>query len=541
LAVQNFSAGGGSKAIAIAFTRDGSLLASAHEDGTIQIRDARAGLLTRLIDARGAPAPSLAFDRRGNRLAAAGPDPAVRIWDLRDGRLVESRTHAGSGSRLIAFSPNGDRVVTTADNGLVTLHDLSAGRPATVLRGMPLLAFAPQVNKVAGLAFSPDGRRLLAARTHSWLNLWDTQSLQRFKDIEVRLGYLAPPAISPDGRRIAVAGGSNEDSEVAVLDADSGEVVQRLKGHSFPISAVTFSPDGRRIVTGSWDRLIKVWDAGSGQELLSLKGHFDSVTMLEFGHGGRRLASLDRAGTIILWDSHALDTPENRAEREAIGLIRHLKLNSSSPDDFKAAVRHTGALSDRARTKALEFAEIALRADTEARADALVNRMAAVSGDDRDVTFAICAEPVPERIRTRALEMAARLDDDPRRFTRRDPENDPREYPNAGQAAYAWASRAGRLLPSDGNCQHILGFAAFRAGHIDEALAAFRRAATLNHNQPSDLAAIAIVQFKRGALSEARSALAQARSAMKSPRFSTDELARNLIKTAQDLDDQSKH
>ena len=46
-----------------------------------------------------------------------------------------------------------------------------------------------------------------------------------------------------------------------------------LKGHTAQVFGVAFSPDGRRIVTGSYDKTVKVWDAATGQELLVLKGH----------------------------------------------------------------------------------------------------------------------------------------------------------------------------------------------------------------------------------------------------------------------------
>ena len=48
---------------------------------------------------------------------------------------------------------------------------------------------------------------------------------------------------------------------------------QTLVGHTGEVWSAAFSPDGKRIVTGSWDRTAKVWDAGTGQELLTLKGH----------------------------------------------------------------------------------------------------------------------------------------------------------------------------------------------------------------------------------------------------------------------------
>ena len=83
-------------------------------------------------------------------------------------------------------------------------------------------------------------------------------------------------AFSPDGRRIVSGSG---DKTIRVWDAETGEeVVGPLKGHSDWVMSVAFSPDGRRIVSGSDDKTIRVWDAETGEEVMGpLKGHSDWV------------------------------------------------------------------------------------------------------------------------------------------------------------------------------------------------------------------------------------------------------------------------
>ena len=81
-----------------------------------------------------------------------------------------------------------------------------------------------------------------------------------------------------------------------------------LKGHTGAVSSASFSPDGSRIVTGSWDKTAKVWDARSGAQVLTLKGHTDAVDSASFSPDGLRIvtASIDR--TAKVWDA----TPINR-------------------------------------------------------------------------------------------------------------------------------------------------------------------------------------------------------------------------------------
>jgi WD40 repeat protein len=67
--------------------------------------------------------------------------------------------------------------------------------------------------------------------------------------------------------------------------------------------SVAFSPDGKRLVTGSFGGIAKLWDAATGQEMGALKGHSDGVRSVIFSPDGKRIATGCLDGTIRLWDA----------------------------------------------------------------------------------------------------------------------------------------------------------------------------------------------------------------------------------------------
>jgi WD40 repeat protein len=86
-------------------------------------------------------------------------------------------------------------------------------------------------------------------------------------------------AFSPDGK-VVVSG--SWDETVRLWDAVTGVPLQTLKGHSNTVRSVAFSPDGKVVVSGSWDKTVRLWDAVTGAPLQTLEGHSGSVTSVAF-------------------------------------------------------------------------------------------------------------------------------------------------------------------------------------------------------------------------------------------------------------------
>jgi WD40 repeat protein/serine/threonine protein kinase len=117
---------------------------------------------------------------------------------------------------------------------------------------------------------------------------------------QVTTGEVMGVAFSPDGTRIVTGG---QDRMAKVWDARSGKSLLDLKGHRAPVTSVALSPDGTRIVTASWDQTAKVWDAQTGTQLLDLKGHTGLVRSVAFSPDGTRIATAGDDQAVRLWDA----------------------------------------------------------------------------------------------------------------------------------------------------------------------------------------------------------------------------------------------
>ena len=109
-------------------------------------------------------------------------------------------------------------------------------------------------------------------------------------------------AFSPDGKRLA---SGSSDQTIKFWDTVTGKELLSLKRHSGVVLSVAFSPDGKRLASGSFDKTIKLWDTVTGTELLTLKGHSGNVLSVGFSSDGNRLAAGNFDRTIKLWDTVA--------------------------------------------------------------------------------------------------------------------------------------------------------------------------------------------------------------------------------------------
>jgi WD40 repeat protein len=113
-------------------------------------------------------------------------------------------------------------------------------------------------------------------------------------------------AFSPDGKRVVTG---SADRTVRVWDARTGTTLLELKGFKDNVNGVAFSPDGTRIIAGERGGAVTVWDARAGTISPALKGHTGEILTVAFSPDSAQIVASDRDGTATVWDART-GTPE---------------------------------------------------------------------------------------------------------------------------------------------------------------------------------------------------------------------------------------
>lgn len=261
-----------------------------------------------------------------DNLLAVSSSIGIWFYDSHTGKELDLLTYAdGVFPFAFAYSPDGKTIATAGTNGMTVVAGKREARlPSTAGNTVQLrnvttekkkATLILQTQQAAHIVYSPDGKTIATARkSDNTVYLWDTATGKPKGTLERYVGKdnIKSFAYSPDGNTIATAGGRN-DNTVQLYDTYTGEHNTTLTGHREQVNSVAFSPDGKRIVSGSMDGTAQLWDATTGKQNGTLKQTSGimflfpwlntPINSVAYSPEGNTVAAVGMDGKLRLWDT----------------------------------------------------------------------------------------------------------------------------------------------------------------------------------------------------------------------------------------------
>ena len=284
---------------AVAFAPRGGAVAVASQDRSIYLFDVHTrqplvlrGHLDQVI--------GLAFSADGSRLASGSWDGQIRVWDLERGRAA-SRVIEGHADAVhaVRFLPDGKLLASAGTDKTARLWELSTGKQVRVMRGHEAAIWAMDV--------SDDGKLLATSGTDKTIRLWRLPSGAAAGVLRGHGAAIYGLDIGPHGRLLA---SGSLDKTIRLWRLPSGKPERVMRGHEGEVISVRFSADGGMLASGSRDKTVRLWRVSTGEPVTTFTGHDNSVWSVDFHPDGKLLASGAMDKTVRLWKvDHAARTP----------------------------------------------------------------------------------------------------------------------------------------------------------------------------------------------------------------------------------------
>jgi eukaryotic-like serine/threonine-protein kinase len=297
----------------VAFHPNGDKIAAGCGDGTVKIWDLASRKVIQTLRCPAKYVFSLAFRPPDGRcIAAADSDRKVRVWDWKTGaQLFEvngPRAEYRGVSTSIAFNKDGSQLFADGGNGTVLARDANDGKE--------LPSHQPKQETVVTCVDLNRAGDLVASGTFGGiLRICNTRTgaLVQPRREDSHTHRISGLCFAPDGRWLVTG---SFDRLIKIWDPSNGNLLRSWEGSGGLISALALSPDGRRLAScGVEDKMVKLWDPLTGREILSLRGHTAMAHGVAFSPDGQRLASSSHDGTIRIWDATPLKPGEQMESR----------------------------------------------------------------------------------------------------------------------------------------------------------------------------------------------------------------------------------
>lgn len=284
---------------AVVFSPDGKTLAvtagwdNPREPGELVLWD-MGSRQKKLIWRQEAAIRTAAFSGDGKLLAIGDFAGSTRLLDPSTGKVILTFPQHAKLVNSVAFTPDDKTLVTGSFDETIKLWDVASGKEQH--------GFSLPGEGIVKAAISSDGRVLGAVTWPGKAHLWDLalrEELHVLQASQEKEQIAEALAFAPDGKSLVTG---SWDTTLRLWETASGKPLRDLVGHKVPVQSAAISPDSKTVVSGDAEGKVMLFDFSTGERIAALKAHTDRIFGLAFSPNGKQFVTAAWDRVVKIWD-----------------------------------------------------------------------------------------------------------------------------------------------------------------------------------------------------------------------------------------------
>jgi WD40 repeat protein len=293
---------------AVAFSTDGSRLATSAEDGSFTIYSSDTGVALDVLSGSGSPVRAMAFSSE-KLLIAAGDDQAAVTWNTDPDWKLVAQLGAAADDPLntsaspfefrvlsLAFSPDGSQLATgggePSRSGELMIWDVATRE---LLREIE----DAHSDTVFGIDFSRDGKNIVSGAADKFVKIHEVATGKHVRSFEGHTHHVMDVSWQADGSSLVSAGA---DNAIKVWNVETGEQIRTIAGYSKQVTSISFSGITGNTVSCGGDKTVRQHTASNGRAVRSFSGGTDFMYAADASRDGKLIVAGGEDGVIRVWN-----------------------------------------------------------------------------------------------------------------------------------------------------------------------------------------------------------------------------------------------